>query len=127
MESYKENTNLKEADLISKLIQLPILNLESRLTLFESQINKRRKLSNLLITELGTKRLRIEDELHRMRYSLLSSDGNRIKQHLLQVDDQISRELTRCFNDTIRLEYQRQRTNEELTNAREKFKIIEKV
>ena len=129
MKDYTQNTEALEDDVISALIRLPVSNLEKRIALFESQISKRRKLSDLLLTKLGTKRLWFEDDLHRSRYSSLSGGGSsreqRTKQDLLQIEDQIGRELTGCFNDIIKLEDQRQRANEELTNAREKFKIIE--
>lgn len=129
MENYTHNTKALEDDVISALIRLPVSNLEKRIALFESQISKRRKLSDVLLTKLGTKRLWFEDDLHRSRYSSLSGEGSsreqRTKQNLLQIEDQIGRELTGSFNDIIKLEDQRQRANEELTNAREKFKIIE--
>ena len=129
MDDYTQHTKAREDDVISALIRLPVSNLEKRIALFESQISKRRKLSDLLLTKLGTKRLWFEDDLHRSRYSSLSGSGSskeqRTKQDLLQIENQIGRELTGCFNDIIKLEDQSQRANEELTNAREKFKIIE--
>ncbi len=129
MEEYTQHTKALEEDVISALIRLPVSNLEKRIAMLESQIFERRKLSDLLLTKLGTKRLQFEDELHRMRYIWLSGAGSsreqRTKQDLLQIENQIGTELTGCFNDIIKLEDQHQRANEELTNAREKFKIIE--
>lgn len=121
----------KPDDIVEGLIRLPIRNLESRISELEHEIGLREHLSEELLLEFGTNRLRLEDRKYRLRYVGLVSVGSKEKQHvekeLQQLDKNESSEKIGCFRDVSTLRQRLQEAREALETNKEKARLVERL
>jgi len=118
----------EEDDLLSNLLRLPVRNLEVRINELEKDIRCRRKINDSIVTNLGSRRLQLEDKIRQMRYiGLIDPKANTvgILGQIIRIEKQISDEITSCFKDVTKLKDRLNLLSEELESARQKLKLMD--
>ena len=125
----KQDSEAQEDDIVETLLRLPTKNLESRIKQFESEVKERQQFRNNALSTLGTHKLRLEDQLQRLRYFLSPGQGLQINQgfltEIIRLEGNIIDEVIACFRDVSRLREKLQEAREELEASRQKLKLIE--
>ena len=111
-----------------KLLRLPARNLESRIKDLEAAVRERQQISWDALSALGTEKLRVNDQLHRMRYAItvggVSQGEAAMKRNQLDLDQTVLQELVGCFNDVQRLKEELRKAREDLTFEQQKLNLF---
>ena len=118
----------QHTDFVEELLRLPARNLETGITELEKAVIERQQISWDALSVLGTEKLRLEDRLIRMRYSVLAGGSNQAetttKRNHLNLDQTVIQEQVNCFNDVQRLKDQLRQAKEELAMEQPKFRLF---
>ena len=129
MTDYKSRVQEESDAVVNALLKLPVKNLESRIKEIVSELKQRQRISDERLSGLGTHRLQVLDQLHRLRYLDLLGVGVRPStlalRDLLQIEQGIAEELTACFRDALGLKEKLQDARESLETSKQKLKLIE--
>jgi len=128
MQHKYNNKKRGEDNLLSTFLRLPVRNLETRINELEKDIRCRQKIKDDILTNLGSRRLQLEDKIWNMRYIGLTNprlDNLGVLGQLIMIEKQISNEITSCFKDVIELKEKLNQFREELESTRQKLKLMD--
>ena len=128
MTEYRPGEGSETPDQVEALLGLPARNLESRIKQLETEISQRHQISQKTLSELGTQKLRLDDQLFRLRYLATAGDPLVLERTLgwqkLQLDQSIGNEVVMCFGDIGRLKERLQEAREELAVEDQKRALL---
>lgn len=110
---------------LDKLLYTPVRNLEERIRLLESEINRRSEISQEIQLALGTDIVRQQDVLWRARYLGPHDDVNRrIKESIQNFRKRHEIERVTCWTDVLKLKLRLQETRESLKSAQDRLGLL---
>ena len=116
-------------DIVAALLRLPVSNLEDRIRYLEQEINYRSILKDDILTNLNSSRIRLQEELWRLRYIPVFNPAfnhiSHIKREIALLEAGRINEWMTCFRDVSRLNERLQQAREELNMEKEKRRLIE--
>jgi len=128
MDKYKKKEELNNNDIIGDLIRLPKRNLEAKIRQLETDIRTRQKINDKSLTSLSTHQLQLKDRLWQQRY-ISDITGltirNQISSKIIQLEEDIQREIIGCFGDISELKEKLQEASEEFENEKVKLKLLD--
>lgn len=114
---------------IEDLLQLPARNLEDRIHELRNSIRHRRKISDEILTDLGTSKRRARHRKKRLRYAELTNPANgRIRdvdQQLSALEKAVHEELLNCFSDLRLMQEKLDESLAELAMERTKLRLLD--
>ena len=113
--------------IVKALLDLPVKSLEQQIELLEKELSLRKEILDDSLSNLGTEKLKLEEQIRRLRYSSLigisgtktALEKEREKIVLKKIDEQDS-----YFRDLIQLEEKLNETRENLKEEKIKRKLI---
>lgn len=129
MTDYKTSGPKEEEDVVDTLLRLPAKSLETQVRQFEGDIRQRQQISDEVLTNLCTHRLRLRDQLERLRYLGFAGQDfasvHKVRAAILQLDQLVTDEMINCFRDLSQLNEKLQQTQSDLERERQKIKLVE--
>ena len=130
MDKHKKKEELNNNDIIGDLIRLPKKNLEAKIRQLEADIKTRQKINDKLLTSHSTHQLQLKYRLWRQRY-MPDIPGltirNQTSSKIIQLEEDIQREIVGCFGDISELRKELLYAKGELSLLNQKLKILESV
>ena len=122
-------TREEEDDIIEALLRLPTRNLESRIRQLEKEIATRQRLSDKVLSTLGTHQLQLKQRLKRLYYIGALGNGFNVKKdcegQILKLEELIINEMIACFKDMLQLKEKLQEAREELAMDKVKLTLMD--
>lgn len=124
-DNLAENQNY----VVEDLFKLPAKNLEDRIRESRTSIKKRKRISDEILTGLGTRRRRLGNHKKRLRYAELTNIGagriRDVEQQLSMLEQAIHQELVSCFRDVRSIEETIQQDLADLAIERVKLNLLD--
>ena len=129
MANKKSNEKREYDDILDKLLDLPISNLEDRIRSLEQEINCRNNIKDDVLTILNTNRIRLKEELWHLRYIPVFNPAfnhiSHLKREIALLETGRINEWLACFRDISRLNERLQQAKEELNQEKGRRRLIE--
>jgi len=129
MANKKSNEKREYDDILDKLLDLPISNLEDRIRSLEQEINCRNNIKDDVLTILNTNRIRLKEELWHLRYIPVFNPAfnhiSHLKREIALLETGRINEWLACFRDISRLNERLQQAKEELKQEKGRRRLIE--
>ena len=118
----------EQDDVLDSLMKLPARNLEARIRQLEAEITARKGISDNILSDLGTKKLQLEQQLWQQRYAGFAGAGTQAKDEAerqrIKAEFLTHQELVACFRDLSRIWEQLQQAQEQLALEQEKLRLL---
>lgn len=124
-----DSLNPDDKDIIGSLLKLPAKSLESKVKQLEHEIGTRKHLNNKALSTLGTRLIRLNDQLWLMRYLSVSNPGFAAKgnceSQITRLEELKTSENMNCFKDLLELTDKLQNTLDDLEIEKQKLSLLE--
>ena len=128
MEKRKLEREDEVDEIVDTLLDLPVKNLEAKVKQLEDEMEMRRVIFRGTLDNLGTRRIRLEENIERLWYSaVLGLDSGRrsaMEQRLIQTQNKEIDEWLAYFKDMNQLQGSFQEAKQELALEREKRRLV---
>ena len=118
----------EQDDVLDSLMKLPARNLEARIRQLEAEIAARKSISSNILSDLGTRKLQLEQRAWQQRYAGFAGAGTQARDEAerqrIKAEFLTHQELVACFQDLFRICEQLQQAREQLTMEQEKLKLL---
>lgn len=129
MKNHDQKKEVEEEDIVEKLFNLQVKNLEEHVKELDGKIEERLGLSNRVLNSLGNKALTFQNNIKQLRYNVFPDRAQNLISHfeveLAKIGVQKNKEWLDCFRDVSMLREKLQELTKELKKERLKLKLLE--
>lgn len=127
-ENIVENLDIGEDKTLSRLLRIPVENLETRIKEIEKEIKERIRIKERNIADLEHERRRFEKKTNELNFNKFNSHfqsrRTTLEIQMLGIEKAKQEEAVSCFRDLQSLRQELRTAKEEVKREREKSKLI---